>query len=333
MSSIYESLNALNSVSPIKFAGTASLGVNIVLGIIMFGVALDINLKHFKELLKSPKPLIVGVLCQQVLLPALTFCIVVLGKNIITPQVAMGMILVAACPGGNISNFMAQLAKGRTELSIALTAITTVLATFTTPFNFAFWGRMYLNFLGKRSGEGMLQALEIDPVQMFITVFILLGIPLVIGLLFARKFPNVSKKIAKPLRQLSIGFFVLIVAGALANNFGLFIRHIHYIALIVFVHNGFALLVGYLGARFVAKLNEPEYRAITIETGIHNSGLGLALLFNPKIFPAPMVGMQFVTAWWGIWHIVSGLALAIYWSYKELKGEGTPKTAKVNRIK
>ncbi len=319
MNSMYESLNVLNSISPINFGGAASHGVNIVLSIIMFGVALEINLDHFKTLFRQPKPVIVGVICQQILLPALTFCIVLLGRNFITPQVAMGMILVAACPGGNISNFMAHLAKGRTELSIALTAITTVLATFTTPFNFAFWGRMYLNFLGKRSSEGMLQTLEIDPVQMFTTVFILLGIPLVLGLLFARKFPRATKKIAKPLRQLSIAFFVIIVAGALANNFGLFLRHIHYIALVVFIHNGLALLVGYLVARYITKLNEPEYRAVTIETGIHNSGLGLALLFNPRIFPAPMVGMQFVTAWWGIWHIVTGLGLALYWSRKKLK--------------
>jgi bile acid:Na+ symporter, BASS family len=288
----------------LNFSPGGLLFMNITLAFIMFGVALEIDLKNFRQVLSRPKALITGVLSQFVLLPFLTFLLVYLIRP--TPSVALGMILVAACPGGNLSNFMSLLAKGNVALSVSLTAIATVSAIFMTPFNFAFYGNLY----GEASR--IIMPIEIDAVEMFKTVVVLLGIPLVLGMLFAWQFPGLAKKITKPMKVFSIVVFGGFVVAALASNFGYFLRYIHLIFLLVLAHNALALGSGYLFAR-VMKLNSPDRRSITIETGIQNSGLGLVLIFNPHIFNG-LGGMAFIAAWWGIWHILSGLAISSWWA-------------------
>ena len=315
---MYESLQQLDNIR-INFSQSYIL--NFVLAFIMFGVALGIQPSQFKKLALSPKPIMLGVILQFVLLPFITFLLVVIFNKALTPTVAMGMILVAACPGGNISNFMTSLSKGNTELSVTLTAISTGLAIFMTPFNFSFWGGMYVRFISNRAGA-MLQPLEIEYMQMFETVFIILGIPVVLGILCTKYLPKVAEKLKKPLQYLSIVFFIALVVIMFSNNWELFIKHIHFIFIIVLVHNLFALFTGY-GVSTLFKQPDNNRRTLTIETGIQNSGLGLVLLFNPKIFPLELAigGMIFVTAWWGIWHIVSGLGISFHWSKK------TPKEA------
>ena len=122
------------------------------------------------------------------------------------------------------------------------------------------------------------------------------------------------------MQYLSIFFFFVLVAVSFGNNFSIFIKYIPYIFVIVLLHNLGALTTGY-GLASLFKLPIADRRTLTIETGIQNSGLGLALLFNPAIFPqgTAMGGMLLVTAWWAIWHIVSGLTIATYWSKKEIK--------------
>ncbi len=313
---MYESLLQLDPIR-INFSASGMHIINIILGFIMFGVALGIKPNQFRELVKDPKSTIVGLISQIFFLPLITFILVVILNKFITPTVAMGMILVAACPGGNISNFMSSLSKANTELSIGLTASTTLLATITTPFNFAFWGSMYMNFISNRTSGSILQPLEIDNAQMFQTVFILLGIPLIIGILFARYFPKITDKLKKPIQYLSIIFFLAMVVLAFANNLELFLKHIYYVFFIVLIHNLLAFSTGYSIAS-IFKVPNRDRRTITIETGIQNSGLGLVLLFNTKIFPQDLAlgGMLFITAWWGIWHIISGLSIAAYWSRK-----------------
>lgn len=314
---MYESLLQLDPIR-INFSASGMHVINLILSFIMFGVALGINPKQFTNLIKEPKSTIVGLTSQLLFLPLVTFLLVIILNKYITPTVAMGMILVAACPGGNISNFMSSLSKANTELSIGLTASTTLLATISTPFNFAFWGGLYMKFIANRTASGILQPLEIDNVQMFQTVFILLGIPLILGILFAKYFPKITEKLKKPIQILSIVFFLLMVVLAFANNLQLFLKYIYYIFFIVLVHNFLAFGTGFtLGTLF--RLPDKDRRTVTIETGIQNSGLGLVLLFNTKIFPHDMAlgGMLFITAWWGIWHIISGLTIAGLWSRKE----------------
>lgn len=315
---MYEALQQLDPIK-INFSASGMHIINFVLSFVMFGVALEIKASQFKSLIKQPKSALVGLTSQVIILPFTTFLLVIALKDFITPTVAMGMILVAACPDGNISNFITQLSKGNTELSVSLAATTTMLATFTTPFNFALWGGLYVSYISKHA-DNMLQPLVIDNVQMFQTVFILLGIPLILGMLFSKKFPKTTLKIKKPIQNLSIIFFLLLVILAFTNNWKLFVDHIFFIFILVLIQNTMALSTGY-GMGTLFKVPSADRRAIAIETGIQNSGLGLVLLFNPKIFPPELQlgGMLFITAWWGIWHIISGLSIAYFWSKRPLK--------------
>ena len=287
----------------LNFSDGSLLLMNITIAFVMFGVALGIKLSSFRELAKNPKPILVGVISQFILLPALTFCLVLIIKP--TASVAMGMILVSACPGGNVSNFISSMAKGNVALSISLTAISTLTAIFMTPANFAFWGKLY------SETSGLVIPFSIDPWEMLKTVLLLLGIPIVLGLLFAKKLPKVTEKIKNPIKYISIIIFVGYIVAALASNIGYFMKFIHLIILIVLIHNAVAFFGGY-GFASLFKLPKADRRTVSIETGIQNSGLGLVLIFNPNLFNG-LGGMAFIAAWWGIWHIIAGMSLASVW--------------------
>ena len=313
-------MQSLDSLNVHMGGGAGMLALNIVLAIVMFGVALGIKPKTFIDILKNPRSVIIGMVCQLILLPALTFLLTIICKDFLTPMVSLGMILVAACPGGNISNFITSLCKGNSELSVSLTAINTALCVFSTPFNFSFWGSMYIRFADKRIPD--LPELSIPIGDIFVTIFILLGIPLVLGVLCGHYLPKITKALKKPMQYLSVIFFVGMVVIAFAGNFNVFVKCILYIFIIVLVHNLLALGIGF-GTSTLLKTPFRDRRTITIETGIQNSGLGLALLLNPKIFD-PTVwenngGMLVIVAWWGVWHIISGLALALSWKYNGRK--------------
>lgn len=304
-----ESLNALT----INFGGGGMLIVNIILAFVMFGVALGIKLQTFKDVFKNPKSVIVGVLLQWVGLPAVTFAVALLLSPWITPMVALGMILVASCPGGNISNFISSLSKGNVELSVSMTAVTTAFAPLVTPLNFFVWGSLYNIIISVGSD---IPRLVIPFMPMLEQILLLLGVPIVLGLLFAKYFPNATKKITKPAKVMSIFLFIGMVIASVSQNFEIIVNNIFYIFFIVLIHNGLALSTGYFGGK-LCKLPAKDYRSITIEVGIQNSGLGLVLLFNPAIFPPEIWhghygGMLIVTAWWGIWHIISGLTVAYF---------------------
>jgi len=306
------SLEVLDHVR-LNFSPSGLVFLNIALSFIMFGVALDIKVENFEAILRKPKSAIVGYISQTFLLPAFTFLLVLLLNP--TPTIALGMILVAACPGGNISNFISSMARGNVALAVSLTAASTSAAIFFTPFNFALWGNFYIDFYNAQSAAGLVRPLEIDKYQMFQTVFILLGIPVILGLLVSKKLPKLTEKIKKPFKTGSLLFFVLMVVTMLSANFSQFTSYVHLVFIFVLMQNGLAMATGYFFAK-ANKLSRTDQRTIAIETGIHNSGLALALIFNPKIFPPEMElgGMAIIAAWWGIWHIISGLTLAFYWS-------------------
>ncbi len=321
-----ESLEVLDHVR-LNFSPSGLLALNITIAFIMFGVALDIKWSHFKDVIVKPISALTGVISQFVLLPALTFVLILLINP--TPTVALGMILIASCPGGNISNFMSAMAKGNIALSVSLTAVATLAATFMTPLNFALWGGLYIDFYNNAGASNLLVPVKIDLFQMVQTVTILLGLPVVLGLLFSSYLPRVTEKIKKPIRKASILIFIAFVFVLLSANFDNFLRVIHLIFLIVLVHNALALGTGFVFST-IMKRPRIDRRAITLETGIQNSGLALVLMFNPKIFPPEyeLGGMAVVAAWWGIWHIISGLSISGLWSRKEL-GKSKLSTQKV----
>jgi len=299
--------------------------LNIVLAFVMFGVALGIKPATFVDIIKNPKSILTGITCQLILLPALTLILIMICGDWISPMIALGMILVASCPGGNISNFITSLSRGNSELSVSLTAFNTAACIFTTPLNFAFWGKMYLNFAGNRN-IGVLPELQIPLGDIFQSIFIIMGIPLILGILCGQYLPKVAKVLKKPLQHLSIIVFIAMVIIIFKGNFDVFMQAIRYIFLIVLIHNLLALGIGF-GTSTLMKLPYKDRRTITIETGIQNSGLGLILLLNPNIFPevgawANNGGMLVITAWWGVWHIISGLTLAFVWRLRGRKEAG-----------
>ena len=314
---VIRNLDALN----VTMNGGSTL-LNIVLAFVMFGVALGIKPATFVDIIKNPKSIITGIACQLILLPALTLCLIMVCGHWISPMIALGMILVASCPGGNISNFITSLSRGNSELSVSLTAFNTAACVITTPLNFAFWGKMYLNFAGNH-GIAALPELEIPLGEIFQSIFIIMGIPLVLGILCGQYLPKVANILKKPLQYLSIAVFIAMVIIIFTGNLDVFIACIRYIFLIVLLHNLLALGIGF-GTSTVLKLPYKDRRTVTIETGIQNSGLGLILLLNPNIFPdsgawANNGGMLVITAWWGVWHIISGLTLAFLWRVRGRK--------------
>lgn len=286
--------------------------MNILIGFIMFGVALDLKVDDFKRTLSTPKPVLIGLIAQFFLLPAFTFLLVMIVKPL--PSIALGLFLVAACPGGNLSNFLTYLGKGNTPLSISMSAISTVLAIFMTPFNTLFWGSLY------PGTNALMRSFSISPVDMLVTIFIMLGVPLVTGMYIGYKYPGWASRTNKWMKRFSIIFFILFVLASLASNFTYFLDFVGMVAIVVLLHNLVAILLGYFSSR-VAGLPEKDRRAIAIEVGIQNSGLGLILIFN---FFDGLGGMAIVAAWWAIWHIVSGLSLATFWSKRE------PETSAIN---
>ncbi|MCB0313247.1 MAG: bile acid:sodium symporter family protein, partial [Calditrichaeota bacterium] len=286
----------------LNFSPAGLLVMNIVLGIVMFGIALDMKLGDFKLIVNLPRSMLIGLLGQFLLLPALTFMLVYLLRP--APSMALGMILVAACPGGNISNFFTHLARGNTALSVCMSAVSTASAVVMTPLNFTFWGSLYPD------ATLILRTVAVNAGDLAATIFLLLGLPLSTGLYISHRYPRWAARVKRPMRYFSMGFFVLFVLSALAVNFEYFINYVHIVALIVLVHNGLALLGGYFSARMVG-LPENDRRAVAIEVGIQNSGLGLILIFN---FFDGLGGMAIIAAWWGIWHIISGMFLASFWA-------------------
>ena len=286
----------------LNFDASSVWVLNACLALIMYGVALDIDLDIFKKVLKHPKSLIIGLTSQWIALPTITLLLIFLWKPI--PSFALGMILVAACPGGNISNFFSALAGAKVELSIGMTIISSLASLVFTPFMFAFCGNLYA------PTREILQTISIDWMQVVLAILVIIIIPIIFGQLSRKHLSNLVARIKKPLRWMSMLLFLVIIVVALLNNIEAFKTYIGYIFLLVLVHNGLAISSGYILSRGFG-LELSEQKAISIETGIQNSGLGLLLIFN---FFDGLGGMAIIAAWWGIWHIISGFGIAYIFS-------------------
>ena len=283
--------------------------LNFALAMVMFGIALEINFDDFKELSRKPKLVLTGVFSQFLLLPLVTFGLVLLLEPM--ASIALGMFMVAACPGGNISNFITHLAKGNSALSVTLTAIATLLAIVMTPLNLQVWGSLY-----GPTGT-ILKEVSIAPIEMIKLVALLLGVPLFLGMLVNHFRPKLAKKMAKGFKMGSLIFFVLLIFLALYKNWAIFLDYITYVFWLVVLHNLVAFLTGFSVAKAMGFTKE-NVKSITIETGIPNSGLGLLLIFT---FFDGLGGMALLAAFWGIWHLVSGLLLASIWGYRSIEKE------------
>ncbi len=280
----------------IKFSPEGLKFLNFCLAFIMFGIALDVKPQHFKSIIQSPKLIILGLISQWILLPALTIALVWL----IRPEfgIAAGMILVAASPGGNVSNYFVHLGKGNVPLSISLTSISTLSAAFVMPFNFWFYGKI--------SPYNLEEKFSLSFTDLLFTLIQLVLIPLVLGMLLNFKFPEKVEKLKRYVSSLSMLIFILFVVAAFTANFDAFLKHISKIIGIVTIHNGLAYLFSFLFVAIFIK-SKADRKTISIETGLQNTGLSLVIIFT---FFQGNGGMALVAAWWGIWHLISGFFIS-----------------------
>lgn len=289
----------------LAFNAGSRVALNIILGFIMFGVALSLRVDDFRQVAAKPRAPLVALASQFFLLPACTWALTQLLS--LPATVSLGMILVAACPGGNMSNFFTHLVRGNTALSVAVTSVGTLAAIIMTPLNVSFWGGL------SPQTAAILTTLHVDPLEMVQTVVLLIGVPLAAGMGLRRIWPSGADRLARPFKILSLLLFALLLIVAFRANLHPFLAIIGIIFVPVLVHNAMAWSIG-LGASRLAGLSQADTRAVGVEVAIQNSGLGLVLVFG---FFDGLGGMAVVAAWWGIWHIVAGLAMAGFWLWRD----------------
>lgn len=273
--------------------------MNIALGLVMFGIALNLTARDFKQLWLAPKPIIAGLISQFIALPLVTFFLVTWFNP--PAGVGLGMIMVAACPGGNVSNFITQLAKGNTALSISLTALATAVAVLMTPLNFTLYASLWT------PGSSFMQNVSVDVWSMAVLVGLLLGFPLGMGLWMRHSQPTRAKKLAFWINRGALLFFLGLIIAALLQNKAQIEAYSGLLFGYVFIHQGLAMATGYGMSRLFG-LGVSNQKTLIIETGIQNSGLGLMLIFT---FFNGLGSMALIAAFWGIWHLISGLLMGL----------------------
>ncbi len=275
--------------------------LNICLGFLMFGVALDLSFKDFRKIFKKPKPVFLGLTSQLVLLPIFTLLFIFIVQPPFSIQ--LGMLLIAACPGGNISNYMVHRSHGNTALSITLTSVVTLAAVLITPVSFYLWTQLL------EVPSDLARIIKVDFLSKMKIIVQLIVVPLALGMVLRRYLPEVTARIIKPVKWFSVLLLLGIIFFALKGNTEIIRSHLHHVFYLVLAHNGLAYVIGYYFARRTG-LSVSDARAIAIETGIQNGGLALILVFN---YFQGLGGMALVAAWWGVWDIISGFALSSYW--------------------
>ena len=278
------------------------LVLQAILALLMLGVALEIRMADLARVARAPRGPLIGLGAQFLVLPAATFVLTLVIEPL--PSVALGMLLVASCPGGNVSNFLTYLAGGNVALSVSMTSISSLAAMVMTPVNLALWGGL------NPATAPLLTSVRIDPVEVLLTVTLVLAVPLAIGMALGHRHPAWSARVRRPLRAVgSLAFLAFIGVGLARNAAYLIDGMLLPVVAIVAVHNATALGLGYAMAR-AGGLPDGDARAVSIEVGIQNSGLGLAIAIA---FFGGLGGMVAVACLWGVWHLVAGLSLATYW--------------------
>jgi BASS family bile acid:Na+ symporter len=287
---------------------TQQLILSLVLATMVFSVALELKVADFTRVVQTPRAVICGLVPQFVLLPVGTWLATLVLD--LPPNIEAAMILVAACPGGSLSNVVTHIGRGNTALSVSISAVAAVLALVLTPFNFTWM--MATN----PATAGWMRALSLDASDIGWSLLALLGLPMALGLMtVAHRWPAVTARIRKPLGNFSLLALLAFIAAGLVSQRALLTPQILPQFLIVVLHNASGLLLGYLCA-LAFRVAERDRRAIMIEGGMQNSGLALGIIavqFNADL------GMVIVASLWGIWHIVSGLTLAMLWRQKDAR--------------
>lgn len=278
-------------------------GVALALMLVMFGVALGLRVDDFRILAAKPSLYAGGVLTQVVLLPLVTFGLIHLISP--PPSIALGMIVVACCPGGSVSNLLTYLSSGNVAVSVALTATSSMLAALLTPALTLFWAEAY-----EPTAE-LLDSLDVSPLLFIGQTTLLLAIPLVLGMTVAARAPDVAKRIRK--RTTVTGAVVLgatIIYGVI-YFYPVLWPAIGLLGGITVIHNAVAFATG-AAAGLVLTKQRSIRRALTFEVGIQNAGLALIILLAQL---KGVGGAAAVAAVWGVWDLIAGGLLAISYNF------------------
>ncbi|MEG9475911.1 bile acid:sodium symporter family protein [Mannheimia indoligenes] len=261
-----------------------------LLGIVMLGMGLTLTFKDFAEVTKNPKSVIIGVIAQFVVMPSVAYG---LAKAFnLPPDLAIGVILVGCCPGGTSSNVMTYLARGNTALSVACTTISTLLAPVLTPAIFYLFASQWL---------------EINATAIFISVLQMVLLPIFVGVVIRTIFKQKVEQFSQTMPLISVIAIVLIVTAVVSVSRDRIIESGLLIFAVVALHNGLGYLIGYLASRLF-KLPIADSKAVAIEVGMQNSGLGAALA--ALHFKAnPVIAVP--SAVFSFWHNISGPILAM----------------------
>ena len=286
----------LDSIT-LELGGGSELALQLILSLMMFAVALGLRTEHFRFFKDNPKIYLAGVFAQIIGLPVLTLLICYVVNP--PPSVALGMILIACCPGGNTSNLLALFGRANTALSVSLTATSSLAAAFITPISIIFWSQLYA------PTQSLLTDINLDKASFLQNTLMILALPIIIGMFMARFAPSLSAKLQKPLSAIAGLGLIAIIVGACLQYIPIFFQLGITIFALVIAHNGLAFLMGYLSG-VISGADKPSRRALTFEVGIQNSGLGIVILLTQL---GGLGGAGVVAGLWGTWHIIAGLIL------------------------
>ena len=285
-----------------NFSPTAGIAVAVMVGFLVFAVALDLTWDQFRRILRSPRAPLIGLVAQFIILPGVAFAF---GRMMAdTPSIALGLLLVTCCPAGALSNYLTGVARGSVATSVSMTAVSTLFSIVATPLLFGFWAAM------NPATRAVLQKIEIDPRRVVMVLLIMLIVPVAAGMLIRARRPGTADRIRLWSRRVAGAVFAMVVAILLLGNLkvlGAFANSALPPVLLTFA---VAAALGWSLAR-VSGLATADRRAVTLEVAFQNVALavGLAVAFFPTL-----TGVAITSILWGVVHLVFGFALAAVWA-------------------
>ena len=285
----------------IELPESLQLAVKVVVGLFLFGVALDTRAEDLREVVRRPGVMAVGLLAQYAVAPGLAL-LLTLALDV-RGSVAIGMLLVACCPAGNLSNLLTHRARGDVALSISLTGLSNLAALVLTPVTFAFWCGL------NPAAADLLRDISIDPWTLMAEVALLIGLPFALGMVAAWRRPALAARARKVVEPGALVLLLVVVVGGAAAQLDVLATYLGLVVVPIVAHNAMALGVGYATGR-ACRLPAAGVRAMTFELGVRNTALGVVLALA---FFSDLGGVVLVAALWGLWDVATGLALATWW--------------------
>lgn len=284
------------------------LGVALALILVMFGVALGLRIDDFTLLLKKPLVFGAGVAAQLLGLPLMTLGLVSWLSP--PPSIALGMFVVACCPGGAASNLMSYLARGNVAYSVALTATSSLLAAVSTPVSIVLWSKTY------RPTANLLASIDFNTLAFLVQTTLLLAVPLCVGMILAARVPELAKRLRRRMAIAGVAALGGVIVYGTLRFFPILAPALPVLAALGILHNALAFALGYAVGRTMCN-ERPTRRALVFEIGIQNSGLAIVILIGQL---HGFGGAAAIAAFWGVWHLIAGGLIVIAYRMLDKRG-------------